>query len=146
MKCFAFGFVGFFIAALLLAIIYPAYSNYRADAEIDGWCAQLTTTVHEIDNALRSKDALPLIIRNIQPAQITSKYPITHNTVLANGTIMIQGGVKNQLLVLVPTFDDNNTYWDLFVTPTVGGRIPGNCRRITKENREKRAEKFVSSQ
>lgn len=114
MRAFLFGFLGFFVAALLYAVVSSQYSDYRAASQTSGWAVGSHDTRAVIAaNALRDK-SLALAGVGVPPPSFPgfrSEQKPDHSEVTENGIILMQGGADGQLIVLIPSLERGKVSW-----------------------------------
>ena len=111
MRCIAKGFFGALIVLVLVALIYPQYSDYRATAETSGWLNQLDKTKRSIEENIENNKTVIGSGINVQPPKFEEPSPPTYVKVMDNGNILVKGGREGQLIVLVPTLNASKVEW-----------------------------------
>ena len=128
MRCFIYGFIGFFLAAFVFAIAYASYGDYLSESQMDRWCVTLKDTISQINDFAEIDGSLTDISSKVSNIKYDKKFNITTNMLLDNGTVIIQGGYKNQLMVIAPSITDTEISWQAFMAPAK--LVPSSCNSL----------------
>ncbi len=135
MKSFFFGFFGFLCSAIVFSFFYAGYSDYRAEAEMGGWCITLKEKIKEINKLAEKEKQLINVASKIKPFVFSEKLKISNHHIFNGGSILVQGGIKNQLMVLQPKIFKNEITWRAFQAPSK--LITGNCKQLPNKKLSK---------
>ncbi len=135
MKCFVRGFVGVIAGVVLFAIGYSQYSDYTVEAQLHVWCIELEEKAGEIVQLAQKERRLVDVSRKVSPYTFSVSSGVRNHKILDSGAIFVQGGIVDQILLLVPVFVDPEVNWEAYVGPAK--LTPSNCRNLTPRINEK---------
>ncbi len=129
MKSFLLAMLGGFLGVFAALFLYAQYSDYRATSQTQGWIMGVETTQKQIvANALRAND-VSISGRGVAKptfAGFSRKQQPDHVEVSDNGTIVMQGGIDGQAIVLIPGLERGKVVWRCVGGPTKA--MMGACR------------------
>jgi hypothetical protein len=110
MKCFLRGIFGTVVVLVIVAVVYPQYSDYQAAAETSMWLYHLDETKKLIAaNAERNQSLIGSGV-NVTHPKFSSKSP-EYVEITQDGIILVQGGREGQLVVLMPNLKAGKVKW-----------------------------------
>lgn len=115
---FIFGLIG---SLLLIVVIIPNYSDYRAMSQASNWLTEFeqSETTKQIENQLLANQSV-----KVSTDKLKFKF-VKFAKVNALGEVVLKGENYGQILILIPIKENNNIRWQC-----VGGSdkdIPSKC-------------------
>jgi hypothetical protein len=107
MKQFLIGLLWALSGVVATLILMPAYTDYRASSETIEWLALLRAT-QEIAAYVKQNKTIVGASKSIQLPQLRG---VTHAEIRADGSIFVKGGIEGQLIVLLPTVEQDQVVW-----------------------------------
>lgn len=126
MKRFLQCFFAFLLAFFLFVVAVLSYSDYTARSQTAGWFKFITNTKTTLEKSLLANEAIKAYDFS------NEDFKIKRGLVQSNGTIIMQGGLDNQVIVLIPTIQNNTVKWSC-----IGGSkeaVPFACRPQNSNN------------
>ena len=129
MKSFLLGALGALLTLILVAIIYPQYSDYRAKAETVDWLIEVKPLQLDIQKAALRQGSLTGSAKGLKEPNF-SLGPINFFSITDEGVIIIKGGSHGQMLVLSPYLNAGGVMWQC-----IGGSdidVPRKCKAFNQ--------------
>jgi hypothetical protein len=108
MKQFLIGLLWALGGVIATLVVIPAYTDYRASSETIEWLALLRATQEEIDAYVKQNKTIVAANKSIQLPQMKG---VTLAEIRDDGSIFVKGGIEGQLIVLLPTVEQDQVVW-----------------------------------
>ncbi len=112
MRCFLYGFPGFFISAILAAFAITSYGNYSARAILSNTMASIDPLKIQIAETILDQGIVANIATVLQPELRLESFPLAdYLKVDTDGTIVFRSAARGQIIVLESTFQTDKVSW-----------------------------------
>jgi hypothetical protein len=124
-KCFLLGAVaGIILFSAVFFLLYPQYSDYRAKAEVTAWLEMVKNVQDDIGKKIVSASPLGEVNDGFDKTKFQA-VGVDLFEITETGVIIIRGGRDGQVIILIPSFSENDVEWRC-----IGGSaqaVPSKC-------------------
>ena len=112
MRCFLYGFLGFFLAAIVAAFAMATYGDYAARASLSDTMQSMAPLQNQIAGIILAQGTVVDAGTSLDPPMAKQSFPKTdYLKVSANGSIVFRSSKHGQIIVLEPTFQASAVGW-----------------------------------